>query len=224
MLYFIKMLTIAQIVEKVINQRPFLEEVMSEGLVNLSAMARVIQPEIEQLLGKKVKEGAILMALKRYTPPLAPHLNIKLMNSLQKLGEITVRSKLSDFTYKNSDRIVEKQKSLLLLIEDKHECFYTFSQGIYETTMVISSSMSDDLEALFQSERLVSRIDQLSSVTLRLPENNTKIAGLYYFILKKISYNKINIIELISTTNEFTIIVDEQDAALTFNVLKQLNQ
>jgi aspartokinase len=50
------------------------------------------------------------------------------------------------------------------------------------------------------------------------------MAGLYYFILKKLAWNKINIIELISTTNEFTIVVDEQDAALTFNVLKQLNE
>ncbi len=218
------MLTIAQIVEKVVSQRPFLEEVMSEGLVNLSAMARTIQPEIEKSLGREANEGAILMALKRYTSKLDPSLNIKLMKSLDRMGEITVRSKLSDFTYKNSDRIVEKQKSLLKLIEDKRECFYTFSQGIYETTMVISSSMSEDLAALFESERLVSRIDQLSSVTLRLPEDNTKLAGLYYYILKKIAWNKINIIELISTTNEFTIVVDEQDAAKTFDVLKQLNE
>lgn len=218
------MLTIAQIVEKIVSKRPFLEEVMSEGLANLSAIARTIQPEIEHSLGREVKEGAILMALKRYTSQLDPSLNIKLKKSLQQMGEITVRSKLSDFTYINSDRIVEKQMSLLKLIEDKRECFYTFSQGIYETTMVISSSMSNELENLFQSERLVSRIDKLSSVTLRLPENNTKLTGLYYFILKKISWNKINIIELISTTNEFTIVVDEQDAAATFNVLKQLNE
>lgn len=218
------MLTIAQIVEKVVRQRPFLEEVMSEGLANLSAIARTIQAEIEHSLGREVKEGAILMALKRYTSQLDPSLNIKLKKSLQQMGEITVRSKLSDFTYKNSDRIVEKQMSLLKLIEDKRECFYTFSQGIYETTMVISSSMSNELKALFKSERLVSRIDKLSSVTLRLPENNTKLTGLYYFILKKIAWNKINIIELISTTNEFTIVVDEQDAADTFNVLKQLNE
>jgi len=217
------MLTIAQIVEKEIRQRPFLEEVMTEGLVNLSALARLIRPEIERTLGREIKEGAILMALKRYNSPFSPFLNVKLMNSLNKIGEITVRSQLSDFTYKNSDRIVEKQKSLLLLIEDKRECFYTFSQGIYETTMVISSSMSDDLENLFKDEKLVSKIDKLSSVTLRLPENNTKLIGLYYFILKKIAYHKVNIIELISTTNEFTLVVDEQDAALTFNVLKQLN-
>jgi len=218
------MLTITQLVDRILAQRPFLEEVMSEGLVNLSAAARQIQPEIENALGRKVKEGAILMALKRYSSHLDLSLNVKLKNSLRQMGEITVRSKLSDYTYKNSDRIVEKQKSLLLIIEDKRECFYTFSQGIYETTMVISSSMSSELENLFKTERLVSKITDLSSVTLRLPENNTKMTGLYYFILKRIAWEKINIIELISTTNEFTIVVDEHDAALTFNVLKQLSQ
>ena len=218
------MLTIAQLVDNLMKERPFLEEVISEGLLNLSAMSRNIQPEIESALGRKVKEGAILMALKRYTSHLDVSINIQLKKSLEQLGEITVRSKLSDYTYKNSDRIVEKQKSLLKLIEHKREAFYTFSQGIYETTMVISSAMSDQVEKLFASERLVSKIENLSSVTLRLPENNVMMTGLYYLILKRIAWEKINILELISTTNEFTIVVDEQDAAKTFNVLKQLSE
>jgi len=218
------MITIAQLVDKIISQRPFLEEVMSEGLVNLSAMARKIQPEIEVALGQHVKEGAILMALKRFTSHLDVSVNIKLRKSLQHMGEITVRSMLSDYTYKNSDCIVEKQKSLLKLIEEQRECFYTFSQGIYETTMVISSSVKPEMEKLFKSERLVLKIDNLASVTLRLPENNVKMTGLYYFILKKIAWENINIFEVISTTNEFTLVVDEQDAAKTFNVLKRLNE
>ncbi len=218
------MLTIAQLVDNIMKEHPFLEEVIAEGLLNLSAMSRNIQPEIESALGREVKEGAILMALKRYTSHLDVSINIKLKNSLAQLGEITVRSKLSDYTYKNSDGIVEKQKSLLKLIEDKREAFYTFSQGIYETTMVISSSMCGQLENLFVNEKLVSKIENLSSVTLRLPENNVMMTGLYYLILKRIAWEKINILELISTTNEFTIVVDEQDAAKTFNVLKQLSE
>lgn len=216
------MITIAQLVERIISQKPYLEEAMGAGLINLSSMARYIQPDIESELGRKVKEGAIIMALKRYDSPLDISLNTRLKQTLGSLGEITVRSKLSDYTFKNSDSLVENQKSLLKLISDQREIFFTFSQGIYETTIVISSSMNDVLEKLFKGEKMVSKISELSSVTVRLPENNIKMTGLYYHLLKKIAWDKINIIEIISTTNEFTLVVDEKDAARTFNVLKNL--
>ena len=65
-------------------------------------------------------------------------------------------------------------------------------------------------------------MDNLSSVTLKLPEDNYKLSGLYYFILKRIAWENINIIEVISTTNEFTLIVEDENAAQTFNILKNL--
>lgn len=57
---------------------------------------------------------------------------------------------------------------------------------------------------------------------MRLPSSNVKMVGLYYNILKKLAWNKINIVEVISTTNEFTIIVDEKDIGKAFSVIKDL--
>ena len=59
---------------------------------------------------------------------------------------------------------------------------------------------------------------------MKLPRDNVKMTVLYYHILKKIAWNKINIIEVISTTNEFTLIVEEQDVGNAFNVLKNFNK
>lgn len=57
---------------------------------------------------------------------------------------------------------------------------------------------------------------------MRLPSSNVKMVGLYYNILKKLAWNKINIVEVISTTNEFTIIVDEKNIGKAFSVIKDL--
>ena len=217
------MITIAQIVDDIISRKPLLEELLSENLVNLSALARNIQAEIEQKLGKDINHSAILMALKGYTSKLDLSINIKLKKTISQLGEITVRSMLSDYTFRNSDKMAGKQQELLKLISEERDCFYTFSQGIYETTIIISSAYKDALEKVFESESLVAKKDDLSSVTLKLPADNFELAGLYYFILKKLAWENINIIEVISTTNEFTVIVEESKAAQTFNALKSLN-
>jgi len=66
------------------------------------------------------------------------------------------------------------------------------------------------VEESFRKEKLISEKTNLSSITIRLPKNNTEISGIYYFILKKIAWAGINIVEIISTTNEFTLVVSEE--------------
>lgn len=59
------MITIPEVVAELVSKKPFLEEGLSRGLINLSALARELQPQIEKRLYKNVQTGAIVMALKR---------------------------------------------------------------------------------------------------------------------------------------------------------------
>ena len=62
------MTTIPNIVEDIIKKKPFLEDALVNGLVNLSALARHMKPEIEKLVDKPVNDSAIIMALNRLIP------------------------------------------------------------------------------------------------------------------------------------------------------------
>lgn len=64
------MLTIPNAVEEVIKKKPFLEGALVEGLINLSALARQLKPEIEKQVGKTVNDSAVIMALNRLVPRL----------------------------------------------------------------------------------------------------------------------------------------------------------
>ena len=70
------MITIPEIVEKIIKKSSFLEEGLSKKFINLSALSRIIKPEIEKELYKKVENGAIIMALKRLSNKLDNKSNI----------------------------------------------------------------------------------------------------------------------------------------------------
>ena len=67
------------------------------------------------------------------------------------------------------------------------------------------------------------RTDQVvhACITHYLPHEKTEIAGYYYYILKRIAWEGINIVEILSTTNEFSIILDETDVDRAFAVLKK---
>jgi hypothetical protein len=212
------------IVEEIIKKSPFLEEALAEGIINLSSLSRQIKPEIDEQLHKNVQIGAIVMALKRLSPKFDPNLKLKVKKVINKLGDITVRSKITYYTFQNSETIIEKQAELLKKLKGKKDTFFAFSQGVYETTIILSDSQHNDVDALFQNETIVQETNGLSSITIKLPSENADVSGIYYFILKKIAWEGINILDLISTTHEFTIVVNDESVDRAFSILKNLNQ
>ncbi|MBW6482931.1 MAG: aspartate kinase [Vicingaceae bacterium] len=212
------------IVEEIIKKSPFLEEALAEGLINLSSLSRQIKNEIDEELGKDVKIGAIVMALKRLSPRFDPNFQIKIKKVVQKLGDITVRSKITYYTFENSDSLIERQAELLRKLKGKKDIFFAFSQGVYETTIILSDSEHHDVDVLFKNEKIIQESTGLSSLTIKLPSENSDVSGIYYFILKKLAWEGINILDIISTMHEFTIIVNDENIDRAFSILKNINK
>ena len=110
---------------------------------------------------------------------------------------------------------------MLERINDLSDVFCTFSQGVSETTVVVSSTVSGLVEEVFKDEVMISQTDFLSSITVKLPYENTIYPGVYYYIFKELAWDNINIKEVISTTNEFTVIVDDADIHRAFSILME---
>jgi aspartokinase len=216
------MVTISETVSEIVSRKPFLEEALASGLINLSSLAREIYPEVSQRLDKGVKHGAIVMSLKRLKPSINVQINLRIKRVVELMGDITVRSNLADYTFRNSDSLTACQTELLKAISKRKDVFYAFSQGIYETTLIMSDVLSDEINHIFEREVMTYKITSLSSITIKLPEENAQVYGVYYHILKKLAYEGINILEIISTTHEFTIIVNDENVNSAFSVLKRL--
>ena len=58
-------MNLREALEESLRKRPFIEEALSEDLINLSSLARMIKGDIEQLTGKEIKESAVVMAIRR---------------------------------------------------------------------------------------------------------------------------------------------------------------
>jgi hypothetical protein len=216
--------SIGKVTEDLINRSPFLREAMTDDLINISALARKLRPEIEEIIGKEVKEGAIIMAIKRMTPGLYHRLNLKITKVMGDLGDFLVRSNLIDYTYENSDSLKTKQSELIQEINKDNDSFFALCKGITETTFIVNSQKKDDVERIFRNEKLKSNTNDLASVTVKLPKINTEIYGIYYYILKHLAWEGINIIEIVSTSNEFTVVVKQDDVDKAFKILMQIKR
>jgi len=216
------MKTISSVVEDYIKSKPFLQSALAQGIINLTSLSRIIKTEIENQLGKEVRNGAVVMALKRLSDDLEFRATHKIVKTLKNIGEITVRSSLNNYTFKISDTLLQNMALLITKIEDNKNAFYTSSGGVNETTIIVSQNISKEVEEVFKGEELIEKIENASSITVKLPKENVSIPGIYYFIFQRLSWEGVNIFEVISTTYEFTILVDEDQIDKAFKVIKDL--
>lgn len=216
------MKTISSAVNEYIKSKPYLSSALADGIINLTSLARNIHADIESTMNKSVNQGAIIMALKRVSDDASFMLTKKIIRILKNLGDITVRSSLVDYGFLLSDSLLLTQANLLKEIEYKKDVFYTSSRGVAESNIVVSQNIVPLVDELFKNEICHTKLEDLSSITIKLPSDNVKIPGIYYFIFQRLSWEGVNITEVISTSNEFTILVNEDEVDIAFKVIKNL--
>ena len=213
------MITVASAVEGIVRNSPILEEGLSSGLLNLSAVARSIRPQVEAAAMKPVGESAVIMALSRLAPKLI-HRGTDPRRLSRQIRDVTVRSDISEFTYQNSASILECQKRLLSDVQGRGEAFVTFTRGVHELTVLASASLEPLVEKAFAREKRLSRLHDLAAVGIHLDPKAVGTPGVFYGVLKQFMWGNMNVVEIVSTYTEFTIILKKRDVDRAFTILK----
>lgn len=214
------MVTVPQATETIIKRSRYLTEAFAKGIINSSALAKYIKPEIEDMLIKKTSQSSIIMAINRLKNKIKPNIDYK--NIFKAQPEIAIRSRLSLITLVNSNTLYESYSTFFNThpIEKRH--FFTLTEGLSETTIIISDSLKQEARRYLQKETIISKINNLSSITIELPEEAVSSPGVIYFFLKSLAWENINIIEIVSTSRELTLVFKDKDINKAFSILKSL--
>ncbi len=212
------MKTISTCVHDIIRHQPFLDDALARNIINFSSLAADLQPQVEKEMRKPVKQGSIIMALRRYSPKRSKFTN----NNFRKLGDIVVRSGITEYTYLNSKTIIANKAKLLDSVKDQAGIYMNYSSNYQESNFLVSTSLKEIVEENFQNEIKVNEKNDLASITIALPEGNTKTIGLYFYIFKLLAYEGIPVYEIISTTNYFSLFLESEYVNQAFFLMNEI--
>lgn len=213
------MITVPQATEKIIRRSRYLSEAMMKDLINFSSLARVIQPEVEEIVMKEVTRASIVMAIKRYasslkkkgvTPPL-----------LTEAPDMIVRSNLTAFFVKNSTPLLSKLSQIeetSLEMQKK----VLFSYGRAETVMLANKLTADSLRTLLKDETITRQFEDVSSITIHVPSDAVITPGILNLFVKSLSWEHIPLLTLLVTESELTIVLKKEDVHTAFGILRSL--
>ncbi len=214
------MKAITTCVHDIIRHQPFLDDAIARDIVNFSGLAADIQPEVEAEMKKPVKQGSIIMALRRYAPRRTK-IN---MRHLRELGDIVVRSGITEYTFLNSKTIIANKARLLESVKDQTGVYLNYSSNYQESNILVSASLTDLVQDCFKNEVRVSVKKELSSITIALPKNSSQSVGLYFYLFKLLAYEGIPVFEMISTSNYFAIFLEKEYVNKAFLLLNEIKQ
>jgi len=212
------MKTITSCVHSMLRHQPFLDDALAKDLINFSSLAIHLQPEVEKELRKPVKQGSIIMALRRYNPKK----NLLKNTNLRDMGDILVRSGITEYTYLNSKSILASHAELLNIVKDELGVYLNYSSNYRESNILVSADLEETVANCFKNEILVSVKSELSSITIALPKNSSKTVGLYFYIFKLLAYEGIPVFEMISTSNYFALFLEKEYINQAFLLLNEI--
>jgi hypothetical protein len=214
------MVSIATRVEQIVSESAFMTEGMSRGLLNLSELARQLRPRLEKDLWRPVGQAAVVMALNRLAERLQ-HCEECEARLLSQTGELTTRTDLTEFTFPYASGIQQSQRLLLTLAEDHPGVYVTAIRGVREVMIVAGRPLIPAVQEAFKGTREMSRMDNLTALTLRLNPDTRGTPGIYHAVLKKLAWDKISLVNMICTFSELTVLLEQSQTGQAFSVLSK---
>lgn len=212
------MITVPEGTKKIVERSRYLSEALSKGIINHSSLARYIKPELETMLFKKITIGSIIMALKRLEKTLKPQ--PKIHSIFNQPPEMIIRSGLILVTLQRT-RETEDAISDLFLHRIKGS-ITSITIGTAEITIAGTTLLAPQLESKIDNSLFLSKHKNVSQISITLPALAVKTPGVYYFFLKSIAWEEINILGSAATNSEYTLFFGDKDINRAFEMLSSI--
>ena len=215
------MVTISHIVKKIVSEQPFVEEALGNGIISIANLAENMLPRVEKELGKKVKQAAVVMAIRRYSEEIAGHR--KKAKAFNYAGEILMKSNICDFTVIKSNTLLAKLKNIHNLVNFERGDTLNVIVGNNQVSMIINEKYMQKLEKFLSGEKILNKEKGLVSLTIIFTSDDfLHTPGIVFDIVRRLAWENINIYEIVSTMTELAFILSKNDSMKAYEVLQKL--
>ena len=207
-------LTIIQAIRDAVDSDFSIQDALDRGYGNLTAIARVLKPVVEERLSREVKIESLVTSLKRlrsrYKIVAKDILNV-IMNST-----VTVRTDVAKVSVEKRRKTLEAVGSLLLGYREE---FLQISESIDAITLLFDQRLYDDVIKLFRGDEVIESTANLAAIIVRSPIEIIKTPGCAASFITQLSRRHINIEDTISCYTDTIIVVSMVDASRAFAAL-----
>lgn len=209
--------SITNATKEVVSNDLSFQDSLQRDYCNISALARIVKPQIDQMLGKNTSVESIVTALKRsrrdYDVPEKP------IASILAGSTVSVKTDVAKLSAAKSKKTIEKvAKSLTQNVDS----YISVSESIMSITLVFDDVVLDDVKSLFGQGEILEVEDDLAAIIVHSPEEIIKTPGCAIAFYNQLARRHINIEDTVSCYTDTIMLVRMDQVGKAFNALTDL--
>src|SRR3989344_7530826 len=193
-------------VERYVLQYPSVKDCLKEGLVNYSALSRMI---ISDLKLSRKDFDAVLVSCRRLQRRLRGEPSSeKKVRDILSAAKIDIKTGISVFILER-DVYIDDLTELEKRIRKKSEVFHLL-EGVNTLTLITRQEFAEEIKELFKN-KIIRKNEGLVELMIRTSKEIEKTYGVLSYLYSLLAENKINVFETFSTWTDTVILIDESN-------------
>jgi len=209
-------MSVPEAVREIITRNRSIYDCMKMDLINYTALAVKIQPEVEKEIGRPVNLNTVVVAIKRYADSFVEKEDIK-DESVLKNARLSLQDGIMDIKFSTKDSKLNPMDLLdkFSKVTNDYEFFrladsFRFLTEDIEDIRQIFGEMGDQ-EDLFSTG--------LAKIRISVPANQNR-SDIVSYVAEILHNNGIVIVNAFFSQDGITIILNEKDASKAYEILR----
>lgn len=207
---------ISAVVRDIVGRHPLIQNAMAADILNYSAAARKILPEVEAVLKERPDLPAILAALKRMD------FDESKIRDLLELKRILLKSDLTYIAFKKNPDSASSVESMRKKARFDAGDTFVETVGNYEINVVADERVAKELLNSVEEKNVLKYIENVCQLSVNISEKMTDTPGMIAAITRYLAASNVNILDCFSTFTEFSVMVHKNQAQKAFLTLQEL--
>ena len=193
------------------------QDSLQRDYCNISALARIIKPQIDLTLGRDTSIESIITALKRSKHDY--NVQQKPIASILAASTITVNTDVAKVSAKKSKKTIEKVAKAMIQSTGN---FISISESIMSITLVFDDLLLQDVKGMFAYDDILEIENSLAAIIVHSPEEIIKTPGCAIAFYNQLARRHINIEDTVSCYTDTIVLVKMEQVGKAFNALTDL--
>ncbi len=208
-------LSVPDVVREIITRNRSIHDCMAMDVINYTALAVKIQPQVEKQIGNAVQLNTIVVAIKRYADAFEKNENV-VDEPVLKDARLSMTDRIMGMRWTMKDLLDRDMAKMFAEAEKAFSNSEFFRLGDSFTVLADDSDVTRRIFQNFPKENLYS--SGLAKIRIQVPEQNR--ADILSFVTGILHRNSIELIDALFSQNGIVLFLKEDQAPLAFEKIR----
>lgn len=201
--------------DALLARRPEIEKCYREGLINRRALARFL---IAQGIGDRAAFDAVVATIRRHDFGPADRAARDLFREVR----VSLKDRVLILDFEKEKELLQRLERLFARIDYDRGDTLKIVVGTSSIKVVVDQSKEAGLRDLVGRSRIRERLDRVSEISLRFPEDAARTKNVLGVITRELALHDVVVAELLTASPELLIYVQDEYVTRAYEVVRTL--